>query len=58
MHSQITPDPARNITAHSSPSSVADNGHGGDPMAMAVKLDISIDGPTIEKPSSLVTSHD
>ncbi|KAM1010290.1 hypothetical protein ACFX2C_045784 [Malus domestica] len=35
MHSQITPDSAGNITAHSSQSSVADNGPGGDPRAMA-----------------------
>ncbi|KAM1620278.1 hypothetical protein ACFX1T_018763 [Malus domestica] len=55
MHSQITSDSVENITAHSSPSSVADNGPGGDPRAMVVELDISADGPTIEKPSSLVT---
>ncbi|KAM0970851.1 hypothetical protein ACFX13_019126 [Malus domestica] len=53
MHSQITSDSVENITAHSSPSSVADNGPGGDPRAMVVELDISADGPTIEKPSSL-----
>ncbi|KAM1068626.1 hypothetical protein ACFX2A_000571 [Malus domestica] len=37
------------IIVHSSPSSVADNGPGGDPRAMAVELDVSANGSTIEK---------
>ncbi|KAM0972371.1 hypothetical protein ACFX1X_020404 [Malus domestica] len=37
------------ITAPSSPSSVADNGPGGGPRAVAVELDVSADGPAIEK---------
>ncbi|KAM2726280.1 hypothetical protein EV2_038737 [Malus domestica] len=37
------------ITAHSSPSSVTDNRPRGGAKAVAVELDISADGPTIEK---------
>ncbi|KAM1838408.1 hypothetical protein ACFX14_020071 [Malus domestica] len=37
------------ITAPSSPSSVADNGPGGGPRAVAVELDVSADGSAIEK---------
>ncbi|XP_068308210.1 uncharacterized protein [Pyrus communis] len=37
------------ITALSSSSSVADNGPGGGPRAVAVELDVSADGPAIEK---------
>ncbi|KAM1511095.1 hypothetical protein ACFX13_020415 [Malus domestica] len=37
------------ITAPSSSSSVADSGTGGGPRAVAVELDVSADGPAIEK---------
>ncbi|KAM1584311.1 hypothetical protein ACFX1Z_037306 [Malus domestica] len=37
------------ITAHSSPSSVTNNGLGGGARAVAVELDVSADGPAIEK---------
>ncbi|KAM1161492.1 hypothetical protein TB2_000586 [Malus domestica] len=37
------------ITTHSSPFSIADNGPGEDPRAIAVELDVSANGPTIEK---------